>query len=53
MICFLDIVVHQNIRVSDIIVPDILESDHRPVAFHILDHVKSRHLSDPVEKFTD
>jgi hypothetical protein len=49
----LDIVVHQNIRVSDVIVSDILDSDHLPIIFHILDHVKIRNASDPIEKFTD
>jgi hypothetical protein len=49
----LDIVVHQNIRVSEVIVSDILDSDHLPIVFHILDHVKIRNLSDPIEKFTD
>jgi hypothetical protein len=48
----LGIVVHQNIRVSDVIVCDILDSDHLPV-IHILDHVKIRNLSVPIEKFTD
>jgi hypothetical protein len=38
---------------SNIIVSDILDSDHLPVIFHILDHVKIRNLSDPIEKFTD
>jgi hypothetical protein len=36
----LNIVVHQNIRVSNVIVSDILDSDHIPIAFHIVDHVK-------------
>jgi hypothetical protein len=49
----LDIVGHQNIRVSDVIVSDILYSDHLPILFHILDHVKIRNLSEPIEKFTD
>jgi hypothetical protein len=49
----LDIVVHQSIRVSDVIVSDILDSDHLPIIFHILDHVKIRNLSDLIEKFTD
>jgi hypothetical protein len=35
------------------IVSDILESDHLPIIFHILVHVKIRKLSDPIEKFTD
>jgi hypothetical protein len=49
----LDIVVHQNIRISDVIFSDILDSDHLPILFHILDHVKIRNLSDPIEKFTN
>jgi hypothetical protein len=31
----LDIVVHQNIRVLDVIVSDILDSDHLPIIFNI------------------
>jgi hypothetical protein len=34
----LDIVVHQNIRVSDVIVSDIFDSAHLPIVFNILDH---------------
>jgi hypothetical protein len=49
----LDIVVHQNIRLSYVTVSDILDSDHLPIVFHILDHVKTRNPSEPVEKFTD
>jgi hypothetical protein len=49
----LDSVVHQNIRLSDVTVSDILDSDHLPIVFHIMDHVKTRNLSEPVEKFTD
>jgi hypothetical protein len=48
----LDIMVHQNIRVSDVIVSDILCPDHLPIVFHTGD-VKIRKLSEPVEKFTD
>jgi hypothetical protein len=33
----LDIVVHRNIRLSNVIVSDILHSDHLPTVFHILD----------------
>jgi exonuclease III len=47
----LEDVVHQNIRVSDVIVSDILDSDHLPIIYHILDHLKYRILSEPVEKF--
>jgi hypothetical protein len=49
----LDIVAHQNIRVLDVIVSDILESVHLPVIFHILDHEKIKIISEPIEKFTD
>jgi hypothetical protein len=49
----LDIVGHQNIRLSDVFVSDILDSDHLPVIFHILDHVKTRNLPEPVETLTD
>jgi hypothetical protein len=49
----LDIVVHQNVRMSDVIVSDILHSDHLPIIFHTLCHVKIRNLSEPIEKFTD
>jgi hypothetical protein len=45
----LDIVVHHNISVSDVIVSDILNSDHLPIVFHILNHVKIRNLSKPIE----
>jgi hypothetical protein len=46
----LDIVVHQNIRISDGIFSDILDSDDMPIVFHIVDHVKIRNLFDPFEK---
>jgi hypothetical protein len=46
-------IVHQNIRMSHVIVTDILDSDHLPILFHILAHVKIRNLSEPIEKFTD
>jgi hypothetical protein len=49
----LDIVVHQNVRLSEVIVSEVLDSDHLPIVFHILDHVTIINLSDPVEKFTD
>jgi hypothetical protein len=39
--------------VSHVIVYDILDSDHAPMVFHILDHVKIKNLSEPIEKFTD
>jgi hypothetical protein len=49
----LDIVVHKNIRLSDVIVSDILDSDHLPIMFHIPDHVRTKYISKPLEKFTD
>ncbi|PNF26775.1 hypothetical protein B7P43_G18023 [Cryptotermes secundus] len=49
----LDIVVHKNIRMSDVTVSNILDSDHLPIVFHILDHVKIRNLLEPTEEFTD
>jgi hypothetical protein len=39
--------------VSDVTVCDILDSDHLPILFHIVDHVKIRNLSEHIEKFTD
>jgi hypothetical protein len=45
----LDIVVHKNIRLSDVTVSDILHSDHIPIIFHILDHIKIRNHSEPIK----
>jgi hypothetical protein len=39
--------------VSDVNVSDILDSDHLPILFHILDHVEIRNFSETVENFTD
>jgi hypothetical protein len=49
----LDIVVLQNIRLSDFVVSNILDSDHLPIVFHIVDHVIFMNLSEHIEKFTD
>jgi hypothetical protein len=47
-------VVHTNVRLSEVIVSDSLDSNHLPIVFHLLlDHVKTRNLSDMVDKFTD
>jgi hypothetical protein len=46
-------IVHKNGRQSEVIVSDILDSDHLPVLFHLLDHVRTRNLSDLVDKFRD
>jgi hypothetical protein len=49
----LDIVVHKNIRLSIVIVSDILDSDHLSIIFHVLDHIRTQNTSAPLEKFTD
>jgi hypothetical protein len=49
----LDIVVYTNIQLSEIIISDILDSDHLSIVFHLLNHVTIRNFSDPVDKFTD
>jgi hypothetical protein len=36
----IDDVVNQNIRRSDVIFSDILDSNYTPIVFHILDHFK-------------
>jgi hypothetical protein len=48
-----DNVVHQNIRLPGVTASDILDSDHLPIIFYILNHGKVRNLSEPIEKFTD
>jgi hypothetical protein len=45
-------VVHENVRLSHVIVSDIPESDHLPIISHLLDHVRTRNLLEP-DKFTD
>jgi hypothetical protein len=49
----LDIVVLKNIRLSNVILSDILDSDHLQIIFHILDQVRTKTISAPFEKFTD
>jgi hypothetical protein len=39
----LDIVVNNNVQLSE-----VLDSDHLPIVFHLLDHVTIRYLSDLV-----
>jgi endonuclease/exonuclease/phosphatase (EEP) superfamily protein YafD len=48
-----DIVVHKDVRLSEVRVLDIMDSDHLPIMFRFLDHVKLREILDPVENFTD
>jgi hypothetical protein len=38
---------------SEVTVSDFLNSDQLPVRFYLLDHVRTRNISDPVDKFTD
>jgi hypothetical protein len=49
----LGIVVHQNVRLSEAIVTDILDSDYLPIMFSILDPVRTRETLNPVEKRTN
>jgi hypothetical protein len=44
-----NIFVQKNVRVSQVTVSDILGSDHLPTIFHLLDHVRTRNRSDPVD----
>jgi exonuclease III len=44
----LAIAVHKNIRLSDVTVSEVLESDHLPIMFHILDHVRTKQISKPL-----
>jgi hypothetical protein len=43
----------KNIRISNVIVFDILHSDHLPVVFYTLDPVRTTKVSEPIEKCTD
>jgi len=49
----LDNVVHQNVRLSGVIVSDTMDSTHLQILFHILDHVNARDILAPVESHTD
>jgi hypothetical protein len=49
----LDIIVHKNIRLPEVIVSAILASYHLPIVFYLLNLVITRNLSDPVDKLTD
>jgi hypothetical protein len=48
-----DIVVHKNVRLSEVIVSDILDSYHLPIIFQLLDCVRTRNTLDLADKFTD
>jgi hypothetical protein len=49
----LDIFVHKNIRLSEVIDSDILDSDRLPIVFHLLYHVRTGNILDLVDKFKD
>jgi hypothetical protein len=49
----LGIVLHRNVRISEVNVLEILDSGHLPILFHMLDHVSTRDISAPVEIHTD
>jgi hypothetical protein len=49
----LDNLVHKVVRLSEVRVLGIMDSDHLPTMFCLLDHIKTREILDPVEKFTD
>jgi hypothetical protein len=46
----LEIVVLKDIKLSNVMVFDILHLDNLPIVFHILDHVITTTLSEPFEK---
>jgi hypothetical protein len=43
--------VDKNVWLSE--VTDVLDSDHLQIILHLLDHIRSRNLLDPVDRFTD
>jgi len=49
----LDIVLHMNVRISDVNVLEILVSNHLLILFHMMDHDSTRDISAPVEIHTD
>jgi hypothetical protein len=44
--------VQKNFQLSEAIVSDILDSDHLPIVLHLMGHVRTRNLLNPVDKFT-
>jgi hypothetical protein len=49
----LDTAVHNNVRLSEDIVYDILDSDHLSLIFRLLDDVRTGNFSESVDKLTD
>jgi hypothetical protein len=43
----------QKCRTSEIIVTDILKTVRLPAVFQLLNHIRTKNFSDPVDKFTD
>jgi hypothetical protein len=49
----LEIIVNKNTRFSNVIVSEILDSDHLPIIFYIMDHIRTTKLLEPLNKFID
>jgi hypothetical protein len=49
----LDILVHKDIRLSEVRFLDIMNSEYIPIMFCILDHIKAREILDPVKNSLD
>lgn len=49
----LDIAVHKNVRLSEVIVSEVLDYDHLSLVFHLLHQSASWKISAPYDKFTD
>jgi hypothetical protein len=47
------VVLHMNVLLSEVIFSDLLEQDHLPIVFLLLDLVRTMNLSDTVDQFTD
>jgi hypothetical protein len=45
--------VHKDVRLSEVRVLKVMDSDHLHIMVCIMDHVKVREILDPVEKLTD
>jgi hypothetical protein len=50
---FLDIVGHKDVRLSEVRVLHVMDSDHQPIIFYIFVHTKSTKSLYQVEKITD
>jgi hypothetical protein len=43
-------IVRKNVRLSEVVVPDVFHSDHLPIIFHSLDRVRTINRSETVDK---